>query len=218
MNNTFIMNYENASKQLCICAFVHLLKEPLISVSSTFHRYLNFFPLNVRWTFRPLYAGAKTKWDINFLNCTKWDQKSKDTMKFAIFPNHKISVPIIDLRGAEQFVATVQEEENVVNTVPDLAIIPETGNSSSYYHQRLANLKLDWIGFIAKRKRSLSLYVYPPKYGIITGVYTYKVRGGYLFKKKKNKTQTIRLFNFISLSVFTNKSYVQFWNFRWWGF
>ncbi|PAV74487.1 hypothetical protein WR25_02464 isoform D [Diploscapter pachys] len=46
--------------------------------------------------------------------------------------HYKHRVPIIDLRGAEQFVATVQEEENVVSTVPDLAIIPETGPVCSY--------------------------------------------------------------------------------------
>lgn len=34
---------------------------------------------------------------------------------------------MIDLRGAEQLTATIREDELVLNTVPDLSIVSETG-------------------------------------------------------------------------------------------
>ena len=35
--------------------------------------------------------------------------------------------PVIDLRGAEQLTATIREDELVLNTVPYLSIVAETG-------------------------------------------------------------------------------------------
>uniref|UniRef100_A0A1I7XTZ8 CA domain-containing protein n=1 Tax=Heterorhabditis bacteriophora TaxID=37862 RepID=A0A1I7XTZ8_HETBA len=40
--------------------------------------------------------------------------------------HHRHRVPIINLRGADQLVANIREDENVLNTVPDLAIVAET--------------------------------------------------------------------------------------------
>ncbi|VDM67460.1 unnamed protein product [Strongylus vulgaris] len=37
-----------------------------------------------------------------------------------------ISVPIIDLHGADRLVANIREDENVLSTVPDLSIVAET--------------------------------------------------------------------------------------------
>lgn len=41
--------------------------------------------------------------------------------------NLYISAPIINLQGAEELVAVVREDENIISTVPDFAILSETG-------------------------------------------------------------------------------------------
>ncbi|KIH46989.1 hypothetical protein ANCDUO_22954 [Ancylostoma duodenale] len=41
-------------------------------------------------------------------------------------------IPIIDLHGADQLVANIREDENVLNTVPDLQIVAETGPVCKY--------------------------------------------------------------------------------------
>lgn len=38
--------------------------------------------------------------------------------------------PVIDLRGADQLTATIREDELVLNTVPDLSIVAESGTFS----------------------------------------------------------------------------------------
>ncbi|KAL6735314.1 hypothetical protein Aduo_005768 [Ancylostoma duodenale] len=50
----------------------------------------------------------------------------------ALAKHHKRRVPIIDLHGADQLVANIREDENVLNTVPDLQIVAETGPVCKY--------------------------------------------------------------------------------------
>ncbi|KAK6735810.1 hypothetical protein RB195_018823 [Necator americanus] len=46
--------------------------------------------------------------------------------------HHKRRAPIIDLHGADQLVANIREDENVLSTVPDLSIVAETDKYSLY--------------------------------------------------------------------------------------
>ncbi|WKX97118.1 hypothetical protein Q1695_013068 [Nippostrongylus brasiliensis] len=50
----------------------------------------------------------------------------------ALAKHHKRRVPIIDLHGADQLVANIREDENVLTTVPDLSIVAETGPVCKY--------------------------------------------------------------------------------------
>ncbi|KAK6735809.1 hypothetical protein RB195_018823 [Necator americanus] len=49
--------------------------------------------------------------------------------------HHKRRAPIIDLHGADQLVANIREDENVLSTVPDLSIVAET---DSLFHPYVA--------------------------------------------------------------------------------
>ncbi|EGT48329.1 CBN-CASY-1 protein [Caenorhabditis brenneri] len=46
--------------------------------------------------------------------------------------HHAARAPIINLQGAEELVAVVREDENIISTVPDFAILSETGPVCNY--------------------------------------------------------------------------------------
>ncbi|CAD6191725.1 unnamed protein product [Caenorhabditis auriculariae] len=46
--------------------------------------------------------------------------------------HHALRAPVINLQGAEELIAVVREDENIISTVPDFSIVVETGPVCSY--------------------------------------------------------------------------------------
>ncbi|CAI4227056.1 unnamed protein product [Auanema sp. JU1783] len=52
--------------------------------------------------------------------------------QLAIAKHHRHRAPVIDLNGADELVATIREGEIILNTVPDIVLLPESGPVCKY--------------------------------------------------------------------------------------